>query len=556
MKNFFLKVGFLVLILIACLQGVKAQFYIRGQDPASIRWKQIHTENFQLIFPEDYAARAAYIADLLEFIYEPGSATLGHQPRKVPVILHNQTVEPNGFVSWAPARLEMFTNPPPNDDVHDWHERLAIHEYRHVVQIDKLNQGFTRFLSILFGQQATGGLLGLGMPPWLLEGDAVAAETALTFGGRGRQPVFEQGLRAQILEKGAYSFDKAMLGSFKDYVPNHYEFGYQLVAAARHFHGPKIWDDVINNIAQKPYTLFPLSLGLKKKTGSTISSFYEDTFLWLDSAWTTQQEKHAYTAFQRVNKDQNLYTNYRSLAFLNDTDLLALKTGMEDIPRVVRISPDGTEKVLFTPGFYNSEIFSLAANKIVWTEHRNDPRWDHRSWSEVHMYCFQDNNRKRITRNTRYFSPALSPDGKTIAVTEVSSTDEYALVLIDAQTGKEQERYATVENAYLMQPQWHPEGTSVIAIARDETGKRIVSVDLKNGVFTTLFHAGHNEIARPRYLDEGRIAFTGAFSGISNIYLADKEKDEVFQLVSSRYGATDAVLSPDEQTLVWSDYSA
>ncbi len=551
-----IRIWFFVLMMIACQATSLAQYYIRGQDPASIRWKQIHTEHFRLIFPEDYEERATYVADLLEFIHEPASASLGHRPRKVPVILHNQTVEPNGFVSWAPARLEMFTNPPPNDDVHDWIERLAIHEYRHVVQIDKLNQGITRVLSILFGQQATGAVLGLGMPPWLLEGDAVAAETAFTFGGRGRNPRFEQGLRAQVMERGAYSYDKAMLGSYRDHVPNHYEFGYQLVAAARHFHGAKIWDDVINNIAKRPYTIFPLSLGLKKQTGLNVSTFYESTFQWLDSAWTAQQEQHSYTEYKQISAEQKLHTNYRSLAFLNDTDLLALKTGMQDIPRVVRIQPDGTETVLFTPGFYNSEIFSFAAGKIVWTEHRNDPRWEHRSWSEVHMFCLQEHTRTRVTRNTRYFSPALSPDGQAIAVTEVSSTNDYWLVLIDAQTGEQTGKYATAENAFLMQPQWHPDGKTIIAIARDETGKRIVSLEPEHGVFSTLFHAGHTEIARPRYLDAQKVAFTGAFPGISNIYLLNKEKDEVFQLVSSRYGALDAVLSPDGQTLAWSDYRA
>ena len=38
-------------------------------------------------------------------------------------------------------------------------EQLAIHEYRHSVQINKMNRGFTRALYYIFGEQATGGIL-------------------------------------------------------------------------------------------------------------------------------------------------------------------------------------------------------------------------------------------------------------------------------------------------------------------------------------------------------------------------------------------------------------
>jgi len=198
------------------------QFFIWGQAPGSIRWQQINTENFQVIFPEGFEEQGGYVADVLEFAYEHGSRTLGHTPGRVSVILHNQTVVPNGFVSWAPRRIEMFTNPPQNNDSHDWIEQLAIHEFRHVVQIDKMNQGLTRVLSFIFGEQATGAIFGLFMPMWFVEGDAVAVETGLSPSGRGRLPVFEQGLRAQVLERGPFSFDKAFFGSFRDRVPSFY----------------------------------------------------------------------------------------------------------------------------------------------------------------------------------------------------------------------------------------------------------------------------------------------------------------------------------------------
>ncbi len=533
-----------------------AQYFVRGQDPADIRWQQIETGRFRVIFPEGYAGRASYVADILEFSYMPVSGSLGHQPRKVPVILHNHTVVPNGFVSWAPARLEMFNNPPPGNDPHGWLERLAVHEFRHVVQIDKLNQGVTGFFSRIFGEHVTGVSLGLFVPLWLLEGDAVVAETAFTHGGRGRRPAFEQGLRAQVLEKEVYSYDKAMLGSFKDHVPNHYELGYQLVASARAAYGAGIWDKVMTNIARRPHTLVPLSLGLRKHAGVSVNEHYYSSFQMLDSAWKEQAESHEYTPCQPVNSDKELYTHYRPMAFIDDSTLMVLKTGMGDIPRVISLGLDGKEEVLFTPGFYNAEVFSKGGGIIAWSEIRVDPRWEHRSWSEIHAYDIQSGARRRITRETRFFSPAVSPDGKKIAVTEVTAQDEYALVIIDIATGEPVYKYSTPRNAYLMHPQWHPGGQLLIAIAQDESGKRILSVDPEKEIVGTLFHSGHTDISRPRYLRPGKIVFNGAFSGVDNVYILNETDGSVGKLISSRFGAADAFINKEGDMLAWSDYTA
>jgi len=123
------------------------------------------------------------------------------------------------MVLWAPKRMEIFTCPPQDTYAENWLQQLAIHEYRHVVQIDKLNQGMTKVLTYVFGEQATGAILGLFIPLWLVEGDAVCTETALSNSGRGRLPSFEMKLRAQTLTKINLNYDKAVFGSYKIICP-------------------------------------------------------------------------------------------------------------------------------------------------------------------------------------------------------------------------------------------------------------------------------------------------------------------------------------------------
>src|SRR6056297_3128285 len=95
-------------------------------------------------FSEEIKEDAFRFANILEYIYDKASKTLNHKPQKTSILLHNHTVISNGFVTWAPKRMEAYTIPPQTIKTNYWLEELAIHEYRHVVQIDKLNQGFTK----------------------------------------------------------------------------------------------------------------------------------------------------------------------------------------------------------------------------------------------------------------------------------------------------------------------------------------------------------------------------------------------------------------------------
>ena len=134
MKKYLLILLFAVLLNIA-----NAQYFQTGQDPASIRWRQINTENFQLIYPDYYETQAQQLAATLEKVYLKGGASLNHSPKKISVILHTQTVKSNGLVAYAPKRVEFYTIPHQDIYAQDWLDQLAIHEFRHVVQIDKIN---------------------------------------------------------------------------------------------------------------------------------------------------------------------------------------------------------------------------------------------------------------------------------------------------------------------------------------------------------------------------------------------------------------------------------
>ena len=129
---------FSVLVILGFLlqSNAKAQFFQTGQDPSSIRWRQINTEQFQVIYPEEFEKEAKRISFVLEKVYQYGWKTLNFHPRKISVILHTRTVNSNGLVAWAPKRIELFTTPNQQIYAQDWLEQLSLHEFRHLVQLE------------------------------------------------------------------------------------------------------------------------------------------------------------------------------------------------------------------------------------------------------------------------------------------------------------------------------------------------------------------------------------------------------------------------------------
>lgn len=107
------------------------------------------------------------MANTLEHIRTPEARASGVEPRKISVILQNQTSNSNGFVSITPRRAEFFTMPSQNYNLSgnlDLLHLLATHEYRHIVQFQHANRGFNKAFYYLFGANALATLSYSGTP--------------------------------------------------------------------------------------------------------------------------------------------------------------------------------------------------------------------------------------------------------------------------------------------------------------------------------------------------------------------------------------------------------
>ncbi|MGD2035777.1 MAG: hypothetical protein PVF73_12010, partial [Bacteroidales bacterium] len=550
MKIIYRLFPFSIIFLLIRL-NLPAQFYNTGQAPASVRWMQIKTDHFQLIYPEGFGKEANRAANLLEYVYEFSAEDFPGTPKKISVILYNQSVNSNGYVAWAPRRVEWVTTPPGDSYVQDWLEQLALHEYRHVVQLDNLEQGLTRVLNILFGEMAT-GLVAAYLPFWFLEGDAVVNETAFSSTGRGRSADFTMELRTIELEKEKrYSYDQSYLGSYKYFIPNHYKYGYHMVSYAKLKYNTAIPGKTIDKVGKRPYLGAPFYFALKQNGAGSKTDLYHNAFDSLRKVWKTESIQNASGIPDRIGLPETKhYTNYR---YVQPTPygIFAVRTGIDDITRFVFLKDSSDDVVIHTPGRYRNTPVSAGEKYVVWEEYLPDARWEQKNYSVIKLLELATGNEKQLTTRSRYFSPSLSPSDNKIACIKTDRLNRYSIVILDSFNGEIKDEIMAGEGICIYHPVWLSEDMLAF-ISMHNNNKQIEQIDIRTGERKVLFSSGLINITR-LHASDNILYFTYDPEISRNIYAIDLVSGKMFKITSSKYGADYPYAK--NNVLYYSDYS-
>ncbi len=530
-----------------------AQFYITGVEPFGTKWRQIKTENFRILFPSEAEKMAFRYANLLSVIHSVTPKSLGAKQKIFDIVIHNHSTLSNGFVAWAPKRMEIISQPPSSTSAQPWLTQLALHETRHTSQLFKLNRGIVKPLSFIFGEQVVGYSAGL-VPSWFLEGDAVAFETATSNSGRGRQADFYQYYRAHFLTKtNRFKYDKWLLGSYRDNIPNHYSFGYQLVSYAKLTYGNKVWSKTLGAVSWIPLPISPFYFGLKFQTGLSRKQLFKLAFNNLDILWKSKQNDLGFINYQSLTNEVKEYTEYRYPNLLSDSSMVVYKKDLSTLPRFVIIDfKTNKEKTVFHPGYLTS-IPSYQKQNIFWTEYAPHIRWEYKSFSVIKWYNAISDEVKTISDRGRYFSPIYNPsDGFVYAI---CGNDDGSNAIVAFNLNGVKQKSVNLPNYY--QPfeiSWNEDKKQLLIGVVSDNGKSIVGLN-NSGVCEVIYG--------PTFRDIHSISSSGdlIFFSTSNnykedVFAFDVSTKKVSQLTNTAFGATDPFYDSNSKRIVFSSYSS
>jgi hypothetical protein len=544
---------FIYTLLLLTFRIASAQYYETGQDPASLKWKQIKTDRFTVIYPEKYGKEGVTYAKSLNEAYKKLLLIFPEKKFKIPVVIHNFSIQSNGYVAWAPKRMELYPTPEQNTIPLDPEKQLAVHETAHVFQLESLNQGFSKVMSFFFGEQFTGIVASL-IPTWLLEGDAVFAESVLTQSGRGRTPSFQKQLKAMIVEgKQFVKYDKILNGSYRDFVPDNYESGFQMVTWALTRKDPQIWNKVLKYTGEQPFTLNPVNISLTRIAGLRKKTLWNETFDSLKTIWTKEIYKNNPKDYKELNPGKDgKYINYYSPVYVGTDSIIAIKTSLSVPSSFVLINPiSQTEKRIHTPGQVYPWFISYGNGKLVWVETQSDPRWENREYSVIKMLDVKSSKVTKLSHKSRFLAASVSPDGSKIAAVENTIDNINNLVIIKAETGAVIQSVHSPGNAYLQHPQWDNGGMKVTFICLTSAGEGIMSYRYSDLHWETLIEPSRNDL-QSSFMRNDSLFFISSSSGTDNIYLRTSD-NRITALTRSGFGTID--LSPAGNNLLFANYS-
>jgi hypothetical protein len=539
------------LILIASFYPLLAQY----QNPPSIKWTQINTPHFQVVAPHTILTSSIEVANLLEAAYFPDGRTFNTHTRKLPVFLFNQSVISNGYTTLIPRHIGFYTTPPQDAQLvggGNWLQLLTIHEFRHAVQFQKLDTNFTRYAGTLYGNMGKSFCMFASVPNWVFEGDAVCNETMYTNEGRGRMPSFTRDIMTLESEGRRYSYFKAYQGSFRNYIPDHYHLGYLMTAYIRKNYGSQTWNDILEYTTR--YSFFPLAFmgGLRKYTHKSLLATYRNCLDEFRLQYAPDSAFSNYAEFEKLShSNTKAYTQYSYPAYIDSIKVIALKKGFDDPPTIVLLE-NGKEKKLIE--ISPKDRIQTNGEYVVWASESADLRWGQRSYSDIYIYRIRSGLSEQLTHKGKFFAPSISPDGKTIAAIEYGEEMKCSLVLINTESLDKIAAYEFADGLFARMPSWSADGSQLVFTVTSRNGINISVFDLKKNSLNQITPFTNDNVSNPVFYKK-YILFNSSAGGIDAIHALDTASLKRYVVLMSRYGAYNPSISPDDNSLVFQNYS-
>ncbi len=547
--------GLSLLFLFLLVVSAPAQFTLPGQLPARLSLRQQQSDHFKVVYPEGLVQLPSGLLHSLERAFQLDSPSLVGPFRKIPVWLNSREIRSNGRVVWAPRRIELFSTPPQSQEPGSWIEHLAVHEFRHVVQMERLNRGPIRVLSLLTGQQAVGLAASL-LPLWYLEGDAVAAETALFPSARGFLPSFRRVAHTAWLSDHTKppGYFASMLGSYRVPTPGPYAMGYSMVAAISDSFGARVLADAALFAARRPYLLTPFSNALRRSTGMSAPQWHDAVGSDFRKRWLTPSDSLLTPFLRKNHRSGREYLNFTNPLWVSDSLLIVQQEGIGRLREFLLLDGSGAPKMLLKPSPVGGERISFGGTLLAYTEFLTHPRWQGQSRSVVGLFDVSTRTKLALSHPLPLFSPALSADGSRMVAVETNPDNRHSLVLFSLRGGGEYVRFPAPDNKQIQWPVWYGNEKYIAAVLNDSKGACVAWLDPETGRWETLYDLGFRRIAD--LASHGfSLFFTGDFGDVTNIYLYQKGWSSYRQITRSRYGAASPMPDPTGRRLLYADYT-
>lgn len=533
----------LALLLLAAIP-LRAQFFLNGDDPGYLRWNTIETPHYQLIYPIGTDSLACSYGRLLEQFRVPLGRSYGHIPgegqrRKMPVVLHPYHPYPNGSVSWAPKRFDLYTLPDGGgSDPAPWPVQLISHEPRHQVQLQAGGKNYFKLFHVLAGQAWNPVAYQLFLGQALGEGDAVTAETGLWKGSRARTADFLNYYRV-ALDQGDYrNWFRWRYGSYKHFTPDHYTVGYLAVAGSRYLTGdPLIMYETAERARKKPWLLSSAFRStVKNISGEPFKEVFHAILDSVNVHWQADAAARApFQEMEAITTPGAFPEDYSSPQVDVNGTVFALREGHLRTGEIVAIKYGKVRHVMYVNGTKISLFYDPVKNRLYFTETRRDPRWRLAGSSVVCYYDINTGKAHDLATGHYYHNPQPHDSGSMLAAAEYMPDGSNYVVKLSTEDGRPLWRFRVPDGIQASEFGWDVDTLYLCAISAEGYGIYRIT---REGRWEEVLAPSIQKVVNMGNGD-GFVEWISDRNGVNELYRYETGSGRLLQMTNTRYGTTD-----------------
>ena len=545
-----------IVLIVCCLLFLNKT--VLAVDPG-LDWKTIESEHLYVHYAAGNKVFAERALAITEAAHERLTKELNWDPReKTHVVLSDESDQPNGFAT--PIFFNhtvLFLAPPTSvntlEDFDDWLSTLIIHEYTHIVHLDK-SAGSPEYLRNILGRFM---LLfpNAFQPSWVHEGLATHKETYPERGvGRGQSTMYASMMREE-LAKGLQPISHVNLPvSTWPAGTTRYLYGVYFMSFLVDKYGEEKLQEWIEEYGDNLLPFF-INRNARQTLGKKLTPLWQEYQTWLKDRFQPQIDSikaNGIKAGTQISTDAYRTDSVRVLATESGEEIYYVRNSGYKRASLVRIGTNGESEELFDlNGGADLDIHPQAGLLLTQNEYCNN----YTIYKDIYQYDVENEELKRLTECGRYLFASWFPDGKQIVAVH-HEAGQLALHLLDKEAQLQQVLWHSSDNEVIGQVDVSADGKNVVAsVWRKGDGWNIELFNIKSKSWNKVT-TGVSIAAYPQFTAQGNILFSMEAGGVYNLYRYDMDSEKVEQLTNLIGGAFQSSQAREDGAIYYTGYTA
>jgi hypothetical protein len=534
-------------------------FYESIFRPSGLKWQQISSPHFKVVFPLGYEKQARRTIEILESELPKTNKLTGSELTKIPVVLNTYNDRSNGYVTPIHFRIEVELPPilgkSLNQGNGDWLSVVMPHELVHASH-GAVFKKWSVYSALRLVSPDLYRATNFAVPSGHIEGIAVHHESDSVVVGTGRGNYADFTNQFEAVQHSATPWSMGQL-----YFPSQRTLPFNRHYLGGHAFSKWLIDeygsDIIGNIHDKNIRFPFLGMGaiLKLETDKWPKQLHK---AFTESQTTTKVIKHLQSDSRDVviNKQAGVFE--RRPQWLNESELLYFGRYYNDITGLYRVNVSTNEAQLISEtGMTTDYRYSLNSDKthaLLGAEIIH-PIYDVTAISTLLKVDLTDGKRSRLNAPKRTYAPEFISQESLYSIQR--KEDRSALLKLNPLDGAVINSW-DFEDLHWIAISAHPTQKNTLAVVAQYYGQQALWIVENESDLATLptlkplVFVSKKSVFDPVWSSDGmELLFSSDRSGVRQVYSYSLEKKTFRQLTQSAFGAMEAQYSPDLTSIAY-----